>query len=195
MERQPTTVEALTRAEIRRKAAAFDAMDRELTERLAAMYGKPSIASPAFSEPEKAAYSRAKQLLNGSGDRLLPDRRGGHSESEIRLERDAVRLVVAALQREDVALAAIETAERVEALSPEWRGLCRKWILAAAAFYKLEQRAQEFIDAAGEARFLLPLTHLVGTGAEIDVRGETFRTLAKAAIAEGIVRADELERK
>lgn len=186
----------MTRQEIQRKIATFGAMDRDLTERMAAMYGKPNVAGPTFSEPEKVAYARAKQLLNGSGDRLLPDRRPGGSEAEIQIERQAVRLVLAALQKEENALAAIETAERVEALSPEWRTICRKWVLAAAGFHRLELRAEAFIDAAGgEARFLLPLTHLIGSGAEIGIRGETFETIAQAAIAEGVASESEIQKE
>lgn len=194
MENQPKTAERLTRAEIRRQSAVFSELDRDLTEQLAAMFD--GGAGEVVSGRDAAARARAKQLLNGHGHILPTMAAAGQTEAEIFIERDAIRLILDALQREDTAVEAIETTEWVIAHAAEWQAIARAWVLAAVSLQKLEARAKSFIDKAAfhAPPGVLALTEYVGRGAEIFVPDASLDITIAAAVAEGVVSQSEIQK-
>ena len=192
-EQQLPTIKALTHQVIREKLASLNTMDADLTSRLAAMYGQPGSSGPAPAALDRAEKTRdrARALLNGAGH-LVPPAPSADGEAPLFAERDAVRLAISALMREDAEEAAVEAQQRAEALRPEWERLVRAWTSAAATFAAVDTRAEAFLEANREARFL-SLSDLIGQGA-ISGRGDTLETVIKAAIAEGVVSEAEIRK-
>jgi hypothetical protein len=164
------TTEALARATIRAEITKFTEREHELTERAAALCAAGRGGSgPPISERDRAVRERARNMLNGHGS-LMPSLPTETSEAEILAEREAVRLVLATLQRADVEAATIQAAQWAQAHAAEWRSVVRDWAIAARRFEAVEARAQAFLESAGDARHALPLSWLpIGTGAEVDL--------------------------
>jgi hypothetical protein len=195
MKEQPT-IQALTRDVIRGKLAALNTMDADLTRRLALLYGKPSSGSAPFDAAHgEKTRDRARSLLNGAGHILEKSPGAAAGETDLFAEREAVRLALSALQREDLEAASVEAQQLAEKLRPGWEKICRGFVIKAAEFTALAAQAEAFIDAAGEARFALAMAHLVGRGADIDLgRGESVATLIKYALAEKLVTDAEIRK-
>ena len=183
------TIERLTRAELKRLYLEWDAVDRGLTERLAQMFlnGQSGAGIGAASDRDTKARARAAQLLNGHGKRVLGSKvTEGQTEVALFEERQAVRVILASLTARDTESAAIEAQKRAEQAKPAYLALVREWLAAAQKFAHAEQRAQDFLDAlGGGVSELLPLTGVIGCGAQIEARGRTtldeIVALAKAA--------------
>lgn len=170
-EPQETEAVRLTRAEIRRRYDALNAVDKDITARLVAMFqgGGAGVALPARS---REVYAVAKRALNGAGGLLKALPTGGESESELYVQRDGIQLAMSTLTQANLEAEAAEAAERALNMLPEWRAVAKEWALAAARFTAVEQAAGALLDkAGGAARHGLPLSGWIGTGAGINHPG------------------------
>lgn len=194
-EQQLPTIKALTHQVIREKLASLNTMDADLTSRLAAMYGQPGSSGPAPAALDRAEKTRdrARALLNGAGH-LVPPAPSADGEAPLFAERDAVRLAISALMREDAEEAAVEAQQRAEALRPEWERLAHEWVIAVAALAAVDTRASAFVDENAGVSFGLALTRWIGFGINLEVRGDSIETIIKAAIAESIVSESEIRK-
>jgi hypothetical protein len=181
--------EPLSRAEIRERLAFFIAEDRRLTQVLANMYrsGQSGQTSPAADDRESKARAAAATMLAGAASRILPKKAvlAGQTEADVLVLRDGVRLILDSLSRKDSELAEAERRDRARKLEPEFKALIREWLAAAQKLAQIDARAQAFLDAAGDAAALLPMSAWVGGGVR-SPWGHDLTGMIATAKAEGV---------
>ena len=201
---QTASIESLTRANIRQRIAKLRAREIELTEQLALLYksGKSGTVS-GVSPRVRGVHEFARQYLDGAGDLLPPLPADDIGDVGVQLEREGVRAALAILQSADLQAAAVEAAQKAVTANPEWQSLVRDWVIAAARWNAVEERAAAFRKTVGvDVMNAVSSGHLaVGTGGEIDLHrwhewlgDHTIVDVAKDAIELGIVSKSDVDR-
>ena len=174
---QIPTTEQFARAEIDALIAKYSATELRLTNQLASAYNTGIDRGIEMPQQEfaKRARDRAEQILDGSEiDEALPvaDQKGppkkkklsdlilppaqkdqaGPGAVRLHLEREAVRIILRALNHQRIEAEAAAALKRAEALEPEYKRIRRDWTLALARLTATGDRLDAFREAAGPAR-------------------------------------------
>ena len=100
-------------------------------------------ASPAPGKAIPEAQQLARQYLNGFGE-LLPELEPSGRLYQLRIERDAIRIAVDTLGREEMRARAVALATMIQEKGDVWRDVVRERAFAILALRKANQRAESF---------------------------------------------------
>lgn len=161
-----TEMRDLTVQEINRQVRELNSKRQVATENLAAMY-KARLAGQPEERPiddhTKVVRARAIQMLNGHAASVLQFPHTPTREQELRIEVDAIDLVIKALGHKEIVARAAEAAQWTIDHRAEWVALCREIILTAIRIQSLSERAAAMLAAAPEGHDL-PATAWFGNG-------------------------------
>lgn len=181
-----TKTERLVRSEIRAQMLRYTEIERDLTNRLADMFKNGRGGGP-INNRLASAQDRARQMLNGSAHILPPAVTSTTGDEQgLQIEREAVRIILTALQKQDTEAETIEATEWAMKNLSAWHVICRDRILAAVRLKDANARIDTFLEGlTGPRRDALPIAY---SWWEID------EDLITRAIKDGVVTAADIAR-
>jgi hypothetical protein len=187
---------ALTLAQAQKQIREYDARRRAICDELASLYATRLAAKGAgpapISDQEKKARERARTMLNGSTPSWLDAPPSAERENELVIERDALDLVLRALNDHRVIAEAAEELSWTEAHRKEWAALCKEIILTRLHLEALERKAEKFVEQHRSAP--LPLRQFIGDGPFTDPVYPSLKRPLDEAIREGVITQGDLKK-
>ena len=202
-------IHTLTVAEIARQMGEWNRRQTELRAEGAALYRARKGAPPAevLSDHAKAVRERAAVLARSTMNGAAPSFVASSAlsrEAEIRVDLDAIDLILKALSEKDIAARAAAQIEWVEKNGPTWREECQAAAALALQLREREQKLQRMSEEAGPYVTGLPMTQFFGFGNSLfDPRfsvgvGPDFDALhhfVAAALEAGIIKSRDAKRR
>jgi hypothetical protein len=202
MSKRPTTtddVHQLTAAEVRRQAAIYGEKRRAVIGELADIHAARLKGAPEpvrLSDHTKHARARAVEMLNGHAASFLKLPEPVDREAALLVERDAIDIILKALQGHEATARAADAVAWVQGHKAEWTVLCRDIVVTAVRLAALEGRAREMLHQLPDWAPGLPMGAVIGSGQSI-YEGDTedpTREARRAAVEQGVVTASEIRK-